>query len=757
MKPAFHRVIVSVAVLSLSMLARGADLPLVTDVESQPLWAQTKRVIETLEFLGSPLSQESKEKLQAVADKGDGPALLKAIQETFDPLCLLGVNINPESRVKVAQGPAKPQLIEQGARVFLVKVHNEAGVTAELVVDSPNSKKVYIQQNDKALENITPEKIADRWLDMQMHNAQPLNKTLGGLKLEYRVASLYSRDAGKREAKISFNVGQGTQDLGFRNAADILFECQPSNTITFRVKDDDGTPATASITIKDKHGRVYPSRAKRLAPDFFFHDQIYRSDGETMKLPSGIYDVKYTRGPEYRIKQQTVEVKGDQDLTLKLERWVDPSKLGWWSGDHHIHAAGCAHYVNPTEGVHAPDMARHCIGEDLKVGCNLTWGPCFDYQKQFFTGKEDKASMYPYLLRYDIEVSGFGSHQSGHLCLLRLRDQMYPGGDSDKHWPTLGLNTLRWAKQQGAICGPAHSGNGIQIPGPQIIPSYEVPKYNGIGANEYIVDITNTVSGPDGTPVPPIDFISTVDTDHVAELNMWYHTLNVGFRVRASGETDFPCIFGERVGIGRSYVKLDGKLNYSDWCEGIQKGRNYVSDGFSHLMEFKANTTAVGENDSEVKLAQPGIIHLSAKVAALLDETPEPNPRLKPWNIERARIKGTREVPLEVIVNGYPVAKKNIVADGKTQDVAFDVKIDRSSWVALRVLASSHTNPIFVLVNDKPIRASKRSAQWCLKGVEQCWKSKERTYKPAEHEDAVKAYNQAREVYRKLVAESEVE
>ncbi len=56
-------------------------------------------------------------------------------------------------------------------------------------------------------------------------------------------------------------------------------------------------------------------------------------------------------------------------------------------------------------------MMRHCQGEDLKIGANLTWGPCFDYQKQFFTGKEDKVSSYPFLLRYDIEVSGFGSHQ----------------------------------------------------------------------------------------------------------------------------------------------------------------------------------------------------------------------------------------------------------------------------------------------------------------------------------------------------------
>ena len=54
-------------------------------------------------------------------------------------------------------------------------------------------------------------------------------------------------------------------------------------------------------------------------------------------------------------------------------------------------------------------MFRHCRGEDLKIGANLTWGPCFDYQKRFFTGQVDEVSEYPYLLRYDVEVSGFGS------------------------------------------------------------------------------------------------------------------------------------------------------------------------------------------------------------------------------------------------------------------------------------------------------------------------------------------------------------
>jgi hypothetical protein len=50
-----------------------------------------------------------------------------------------------------------------------------------------------------------------------------------------------------------------------------------------------------------------------------------------------------------------------------------------------------------------------------------------------------------------------------------------------------------------------------------------------------------------------------VDTPYVWELNIWYHTLNVGFRTRIAGETDFPCIYDGRVGMGRTYSKIDGR------------------------------------------------------------------------------------------------------------------------------------------------------------------------------------------------------
>jgi len=74
--------------------------------------------------------------------------------------------------------------------------------------------------------------------------------------------------------------------------------------------------------------------------------------------------------------------------------------------------------------------------------------------------------------------------------------------------------------------------------------------------------------------------------------------------------------------------------------------------------------------------------------------------------------------------------------------------------VALRVYPSSHTNPVFVLVGGKPIRASRRSAQWCLAGVNQCWTQKAPKISAAELPEAQKAYDHAREVYEKLISES---
>jgi hypothetical protein len=103
------------------------------------------------------------------------------------------------------------------------------------------------------------------------------------------------------------------------------------------------------------------------------------------------------------------------------------------------------------------------------------------------------------------------------------------------------------------------------------------------------------------------------------------------------------------------------------------------------------------------------------------------------------------------------VASRRLVADRTVRDFAFDVAIDRSSWIALRILGSAHTNPVFVLVGGRPIRASRRSAEWCLKAVDQCWSQKSRRMGSSAREAAVVAYDHARARYRQILSECVVE
>jgi hypothetical protein len=399
-------------------------------------------------------------------------------------------------------------------------------------------------------------------------------------------------------------------------------------------------------------------------------------------------------------------------------------------------------------------MMRHLLGEDLNVGCCLSWGPCWYHQKRYFEGKTHPLSTPDHLLRYDVEVSGFPSSHCGHVCLLRLREQDYPGTKLIGDWPSWDLPIFKWAKGQGAVVGFAHSGTGLKVGPTKELPNYIVPPMDGIGANEYIMDITHGMC----------DFISTVDTPSIYELNIWYHTLNCGYRCRISGETDFPCIYGERVGVGRSYVHLDGKLQFDDWAEGIKNGRCYVSDGKSHLMDFTVDGLGVGLKNSEIKLTKPGTVEIKATVAALLEPKPTKATeaiRARAWNappywdLERARIEESPKVPVEVVVNGEPVDRKEVVADGSEQEVKFSVPIKKSSWVALRILPSSHTNPVFVLVDDKPIRASKKSAEWCLQATDKCWIEKKKAIRKDEQADAEKAYDFARAAYKKVAEESD--
>jgi hypothetical protein len=199
-------------VLFLLVASGGAQaaLPVVDDVPLQPLQAHCRQLLETLAALKQPLPPDTDKELRALLRDGITNAdAAKQIQQLLDAHCLIGVSINPESRVKAARGPARAILHKDQGTIVLIKVQNEAGVTHALGITGPQLRSGSADQGG--------------WLEAAVISVPPARKTLSGHRVEYVVLRLTAREAGKREATLRFDAGQGTQDLGFRAEVPVLF------------------------------------------------------------------------------------------------------------------------------------------------------------------------------------------------------------------------------------------------------------------------------------------------------------------------------------------------------------------------------------------------------------------------------------------------------------------------------------------------------------------------------------------------------
>ncbi|MDQ3330239.1 MAG: hypothetical protein M3552_06260 [Planctomycetota bacterium] len=161
-----------------------------------------RRVVDAAKAEKAPLPEELSVKLAASDDPRD--VWLAVAAHT-----LIEVEINPEMRVKVAAGPAKPTLTAGRTMPFFVRVENRCGATARLAVTA----------TDLASNNAeTPD-----WLDVEIVNAKGHSDRLSGAPIDYKLLMCRIAEPGRREVRLGFDAGQGTQDLGFRGVTDILF------------------------------------------------------------------------------------------------------------------------------------------------------------------------------------------------------------------------------------------------------------------------------------------------------------------------------------------------------------------------------------------------------------------------------------------------------------------------------------------------------------------------------------------------------
>lgn len=194
-------------ILTLATTPARSQTEVVDGVSFEALRAHVNRLLATVERLDTSLPAKQQQAVRALLDKGprDDTGITR-LQEQLDPRCLVLVSINPESRVKAKRGLLPAELVLDKPVYVLVKVHNEAGVTHALRVAGAELRP----KNPKG------------WLQAEVVSVTP-KKTLSGQVVEYVLLELTAREAGKREATLKFDAGQGTQDLGFRAEVPILF------------------------------------------------------------------------------------------------------------------------------------------------------------------------------------------------------------------------------------------------------------------------------------------------------------------------------------------------------------------------------------------------------------------------------------------------------------------------------------------------------------------------------------------------------
>ena len=218
-------------------------------------------------------------------------------------MCWSRVHISPESRVRVEQGAAPPELVQGGTRLFLVKVLNDAGVTAPLAVAEPEHRPRLRSRRSQSPEPkhvLTDADVRDRWADMSIYTQPPMRQRLSGLGIEYVILQVYSRDAGPAlgARQLQRRPGQPGRRLPQRRRSALHRPCRRRPCASACRTSTASRPPPVSSSATSSTASI-PNISKRLAPDFYFQPQVYRPTARPSSLPDGQFTVTASRGPEY--------------------------------------------------------------------------------------------------------------------------------------------------------------------------------------------------------------------------------------------------------------------------------------------------------------------------------------------------------------------------------------------------------------------------------------------------------------------------
>ena len=142
---------------------------------------------------------------------------MAGLAAAVEPLVVLRVDVNPESRVKLAAVSPLPELVVDRTYRFLLEVRNAARIRAPLRIAATD-------------RSTSPPRTA-MFCAVGLVDGIASSSFLSGQEREWKIVEVRSTEEGRREVHLEADVGQGTQDLGFRAAADLLLKSVPARRL----------------------------------------------------------------------------------------------------------------------------------------------------------------------------------------------------------------------------------------------------------------------------------------------------------------------------------------------------------------------------------------------------------------------------------------------------------------------------------------------------------------------------------------------
>ncbi len=343
----------------------------------------------------------------------------------------------------------------------------------------------------------------------------------------------------------------------------LSFVCSAAQLRVNTFESDSGNPMPARLHLVDSKGEPVLQNLSGLP---FFKNHVSSNGKALFKLQPGTYELTVERGPEWNAVSQSIIIPssdGTTNLDVELERLVDLSSEGWWSGEMHIH--------RPIDQIELLMQA-----EDLHFGQVLTWwnqtNPWTAHPLPKPILRHFDSNRFAYLMGGEDERDG------GALLFFNL-NRPVDITQGRQHYPS----SLFYAKQA------VDSGAWVDIEKPFW---WDVPMWiaHGIGdsigvANNHLYRHGVLENEAWGKPRDRGRFPGPQGNGRWTQ-EIYHHLLNCGIRIPPSAGSASG-VLPNLVGYNRAYVHFDGEPSMEKWFEGLKAGRVFVSNG--PLLRVRAN------------------------------------------------------------------------------------------------------------------------------------------------------------------------